>query len=320
LLILALLLAACSPLAAQAPIAEQWWAVSVDAEPVRYPQRVGALIFRGGLELRSRDAAFGGFSGLEVLEDGRLLAVSDQGVWLEAQLMLDASNTLVGITGARLALMRDETGAPFADKEAGDAEGLTQLADGRFAVSFEQTQTLRIYDFNRDGPFGAAQAGPVLAGVARLPNNVGLEAIAVDGDGALIIGAEGDGASTPLWRAPLEATEPVAARASYRPEPGYALTGLDRLPGGGLVAVERFYAPVIGPRVRITRFTEAAANADGIVAPEELARLAPLLPVDNFEAVAAIAMPDGATRLYILSDDNFSDRQRTLLLAFDIAN
>ncbi|HCK85173.1 MAG TPA: hypothetical protein DHW63_11855 [Hyphomonadaceae bacterium] len=40
--------------------------------------------------------------------------------------------------------------------------------------------------------------------------------------------------------------------------------------------------------------------------------------MDNFEAIAAIAMPDGATRVYILSDDNFSHRQRTLLLAFDL--
>ena len=38
---------------------------------------------------------------------------------------------------------------------------------------------------------------------------------------------------------------------------------------------------------------------------------------DNFEGIAAETR-NGRTRLYILSDDNFSPMQRTLLLAFDV--
>ena len=38
---------------------------------------------------------------------------------------------------------------------------------------------------------------------------------------------------------------------------------------------------------------------------------------DNFEGIAAEARGE-ATRLYILSDDNFNPVQRTLLLAFDV--
>ena len=38
---------------------------------------------------------------------------------------------------------------------------------------------------------------------------------------------------------------------------------------------------------------------------------------DNFEGIAA-ERRNGATRLYILSDDNFSPAQRTLMLAFDV--
>jgi hypothetical protein len=41
------------------------------------------------------------------------------------------------------------------------------------------------------------------------------------------------------------------------------------------------------------------------------------LTVDNFEGVAAQARPDGRVRFYLISDDNFSGKQRTLLLAFD---
>jgi hypothetical protein len=41
------------------------------------------------------------------------------------------------------------------------------------------------------------------------------------------------------------------------------------------------------------------------------------LTVDNLEGVAAVPRPGGVTRFYLVSDDNASPQQRTLLLAFD---
>jgi hypothetical protein len=318
----AALLGACGQSAADAPIADQWRAVPLTISAVAFAdERVGALRFRGGLHLEgaARDD-FGGWSGIEALDDGRLLAITDGGEWFEAHLVLDAEGTLVGLSDTRGALMRDETGEPFPSKAAGDAEDLTQLPDGRFAVSFEQTQTIRIYDLNRDGPFGAAQAGPALAETQRLPPNAGLEALAATDDGGLLVGAEGGGGPTPLWVAPLGASEPAPVRMRYRPAAGYSLTGLDRLPDGSFVALERFYAPIIGPRVRITRFAAAALHSGAAIVPdvEVLAAWAGPAPIDNFEGISAVRMPDGITRIYIASDDNFSDRQRTLLLAFDV--
>lgn len=313
---LALALAACAQSAADAPMADQWVAVQIEATPVELgAEEVGRLRFRGGLALSAPETMFGGISGLEVLEDGRIIAVTDNADWLEARIVLDEAGALIGVANARMAFMRDERAVPFESKSAGDAEGLTQLADGRFAVSFEQSQTIRLYDLNRDGPFGAAQAGPVLAGASRLPANAGLEAIATDESGALIVGAEGGGGPTPLWRAPLDAAAPVASRMSYTPAAGFSLTSLDRLPNGGFVALERFYAPIIGARARITRVAPLQGEAAQV---EELALIEAPMPVDNFEGVAAVRLSDGVTRIYIVSDDNFSARQRTLLLAFDL--
>jgi hypothetical protein len=317
----ALALAACAPSAADAPIAEQWRAVEVEAIPVALgTERTGKLRFRGGLELRSRDAVFGGLSGIEVLDGNRMVAISDNGDWFEARLVLNEAGDLTGVSGMRTAMIRDERGEPFANKEAGDSEDLAQLADGRFAVSFEQTQTIRIYDLNRDGPFGAAVDGPRLQGVERLPANVGLEALTSTDYDTLLVGAEGgDAATTPLWLAPLDASAPVPSFARLPLRGGFALTSLDRLPSGGFVALERFYAPVIGARARLVRFADSAlALHDATVPVEDLGLLAPPMPVDNFEGVSAVRMPDGATRLYIVSDNNFSARQRTLLFAFDI--
>ncbi|WP_325061468.1 esterase-like activity of phytase family protein [Vitreimonas sp.] len=316
------LLSACAPAIIDTP--EQWRAVDVETAPVALgAERVGRLRFRGGVEISSADEVFGGISDLEVLDDNRILAISDNGDWFEARLVLNEAGDLVGVSDVRSAFMRDENGRLFPTKRHGDSEDLSQLPDGRFAVSFEQTQSIRIYDFNRDGPFGAARPGPRLAGVERLHRNAGLEAIAATAEGALLVGAEGgEQRTTPLWLAPLDAQAPVEPRIGYPAALGYSLTALDRLPDGGFVALERFYAPVIGARARITMFPETslAARGEALPALTVLAELAPPMPVDNFEGIAAQRLGSGATRIYVVSDDNFSDRQRTLLYAFDVSS
>jgi hypothetical protein len=315
---LAAMLAACTPSSVTGPI-EQWQAVAVTVIPVDAGvDTIGRLAYRGGLELQSREPTFVGLSAIEVLDNGRIVAIGDEADWVEAQLTFDERGYLTGLANVRSALMRDDRGQPFRDKAQGDSEGLAQLSDGRFAVSFERTHLIRIYDFNRDGPFGAPARGPRLDGVSRLPANASLEALAAM-DSALLVGAEGgEEGPTPLWVAALDASAPVVSGFSYPLRDGFSLTGLDRLPDGGFVALERFYAPVIGPRARVTRFT--LPSDGGSVEPELLAQLAPPFPLDNFEGVSAVAMPDGATRIYIVSDNNRSAQQRTLLLAFDIVD
>ena len=49
-----------------------------------------------------------------------------------------------------------------------------------------------------------------------------------------------------------------------------------------------------------------------------LAEMNLLVTIDNYEGIAAKAMPDGHVRLFIISDDNFSTSQRTLLMVFDV--
>jgi hypothetical protein len=313
----ALLAAACAPSSATGPI-DQWHAVGVTVVPVDAGvESVGRLAYRGGLHLQSADRTFVGLSAIEVLDNNRIVAVGDEADWVEARLVLDERGWLTGFTEVRSAWMRDERGRPFADKSQGDSEGLAQLPDGRFAVSFERTNLIRIYDLNRDGPFGAAVMGPRLADTEGLPPNASLESL-IAMDNALITGVEGgERPTTPLWLLPLDASTPAAPRFAYPLSDGFSLTGMDRLPDGGFVALERFYAPVIGPRARITRFA-APSGESGTVEPELLALLEGPFPIDNFEGISAVRMPDGATRIYIVSDNNNSSRQRTLLLAFDI--
>ena len=48
-----------------------------------------------------------------------------------------------------------------------------------------------------------------------------------------------------------------------------------------------------------------------------LAQLAPPLAVDNMEGLAVVSQ-GGRTLVYLVSDDNFSPLQRTLLLKFEL--
>ncbi len=316
------LVCACAPVssAEDGDIPDQWTAVPMEATPIELgAQRVGRLTFRGGVVLESAEGWFGGLSGMEVLDGDRVIFISDRADWFEGRLLLDENGTLVGLDNVRTAPLRDTNGRLFEPHEIGDSEGLTQMRDGRLAVSFEERPRILIYDVNRDGPFGAAVEGPRLAGAERLPSNASLEALTVDGDGNFIVGAEGGGGATPVWRTPLNAREPVPARYSYRMRLGYSLTALDRGPDGGYFAVERFYAPIIGARARIVFWPEDSFDEPGeIDGAQELALLAPPLQLDNFEAISAVRRADGGVRLYIVSDDNMSDRQRTLLYAFDL--
>ena len=54
------------------------------------------------------------------------------------------------------------------------------------------------------------------------------------------------------------------------------------------------------------------------LAGEELARLEPPLTIDNFEGIAITRGAGSGARLYIVSDDNYSILQRTLLLMFEL--
>ncbi len=311
LLLFALPLSAC----AQTDVGEQWRAVDVSASPAALgAEEVGQLRFIGGVSLRSEAAAFGGLSDIAIQPDGAFLAITDAGYFVRGRFTLNESGAPTDVSNVEIGAMRDETGEIFPNKESADSEGMTLLPDGRVAVSFEQTQSIRFYDLS-DGPFAAAQAGPALAGIEQLSPNSGLEALAIGADGRLLVGAEGPGT---LWSVAPEATEPTPPQATLALPLGYGLVELDALPDGDFIALERFYAPVIGNRIRILRLSAASlGSANGAATATELARLASPMEIDNFEG-ASVVKHGARTMLYIVSDDNFSNSQRTLIYAFEL--
>ena len=134
-----------------------------------------------------------------------------------------------------------------------------------------------------------------------------MEALTADpeaGGDAYLVGAEVSGS---IWSCRAAAACIQGARVE-KPEE-FGLVAMRRLPRGQSAYLLRAYDEVRGVRVSLQ-----IVDAGKIVAHMDVA--APL-SVDNFEGLAVVQRPDGGFRFYLMSDDNASPSQRTLLLAFD---
>ncbi|MBL8834974.1 MAG: esterase-like activity of phytase family protein [Alphaproteobacteria bacterium] len=298
--------------------------IAVGASPVPLmadgsaEQRVGRLVFRGGLALDASHQRFGGWSDLWVAQDGsRLIAISDRGSWMELRLVHDAQGRLTGVGPARIGPLGDPRGLQLHGNPS-DAEGLAALPDGGFLVSFERRHRIWHYPA-APVPFGRPpRLLPTPPGIAAAPDNGALEALARLADGRLVAIAEAlvENGAHAAW---VFADERWG-RFSYRAEPGFSPAGAAGLPGGDLIVLERAFAFLAGFRVRLTRVPQAQLGPGVAARGAELARLDARHTVDNFEGVATRAGANGETLLYLIADDNFVRWQRTLLMMFAIAD
>jgi hypothetical protein len=312
----ALLLAACGgPVAnpPKAPVpAGPGIVVKADAVPLNpkdsNQDRVGNFFYAGGLRLTSAQTSrLHGLSDLDVQPDGSLISVGDEGDLLKAKLVLDAAGRLAGLTDARLTALTGLDGKPLQGKDNRDSEGLALMPNGDLLVTFERHD--RIWLYPADGGPPRAVPSPNV----QFPYNEGMEALAPDpdkGPGAYFTGGETTGRT---WSCTL--TAPCVDGPTVDLAMGFGLVAARRLPGGRTAWLLRAFNPITRSVIDL-RITDAAGHT-----VDEMELRGPVT-VDNFEGLAAVLVktgpnPDGGLRFYLISDDNFSSAQRTLLLAFD---
>ncbi len=283
--------------------------------------RVGRLRYLTVLHLTSSAKDFGGFSGLTIDVDGRFTAVSDQGHWLTAEQRLNPRGALIGLRAARMGRLCDDDGSPVA-WERRDAEEIQRLPGRGFLVSFERHHRIVLYATAESGDAtfgGVPRPFPFPPAIVDTRRNKGMEALALLADGRLltfaeelrtidddIIGWIGHPASGD-WRHLT-----LAAREDFLP------TGAALLPTGDVVLLERSFAKETGNRVRLLLLEAASLTPGNRLLPVELARIEPPATIDNMEAVAVHSGPDGEILIYLLSDNNYNDQQRTLLMQFEL--
>ncbi|MCP1336164.1 esterase-like activity of phytase family protein [Futiania mangrovi] len=320
--------ALCVALAAPLPaIAAEAAPIEVTARPIALdpekPDRTdfGKLEYVGGLVLSSSDARFGGISGLEISEDGAdLVAISDRGTWFTARLESDESHRPVAISDARISPLLAPNGKPVRDGDH-DAEGLMRTPSGDMLVSFERRHRIWRYPFAAQGPEAVPVPVDTPAVLARFNFNEGVEALALrpDGgpDGRIV--AFSERTETPGGDIiGLIQTRDGFEGLTVAPAGRYHITDAATLADGRLVLLERRFTLIggVGMRMRLLAPTDLTPGAH--IEGEELIDLPARYAIDNMEALASRAMPDGSTLLYVMSDDNFSPLQRTLLLVFRV--
>lgn len=299
----------------------------LDAFEPRSPgkARFGKLSFRGGLELRGSHPRFGGFSGLWRSRNGvDLVALTDHGFWLTARTVSERG-CIAGFEQAELAPILGASGRPLHRSRYYDTESLT-IVDGIAYVGVERVHEILRFDWSRHGVEARARPVPVSVPMQRelkrLSSNRGLEAIGIVPAGqplagALVAVAERSG----------KEDEPTLGLIIGGPQPGlfhlrshdgFDITDLAFLPGGDLLLLERWYKTLRGVGMRIRRVAGASLKPGALLDGPSLIEADLGHEIDNMEGLC-IHQDQGRTILTLISDDNFSFLQRTLLLEFELA-
>lgn len=229
--------------------------------------------------LSAPDRRFGGLSALAV-EHGTLLALTDSGV--AVRFAPPGPSQLLRIA------LHDLPGGPGSvlRKSGRDSESLLADWGGRgWWVGFENRHSLWLFDQD----FGRVLAQRRLK--VDWPVNRGGEALVASAEGVIVLPENGGTAVGGTMTAPAGTADAT------------------RLPDGRLVLLIR--------RIGAGGFDNQVWIAAGAGKPARRIALE-VGALDNMEGIAAAPLPNGGTRLWIVSDDNFRPWMRTLLVALDL--
>jgi hypothetical protein len=286
-------------------------------------KQFGKLVWRGGINLYAKSPFFGGYSALIVGPSGKsLLAISDAGTWLRANIDYDGRK-LKGLSGASIGPIFGRDGKPLAGDTQQDSEGLALIdgdtSKGTAYVAFERNHRVLRYPFTPDR-FGPPDGGLTLpAETKRMSANRGIEAIVPIRVGRLK-------GTTVLFSERLPDKNgnlrgwliggPTPGAIALKNVGGFDITDAAALPDGGILVLERRFRYSEGVKMRIRRIGAKDLMPGALISGEVLLEANDSLNIDNMEGIAVHRGASGETVLTLISDDNFSALQRTLLMQF----
>ncbi len=274
--------------------------------------RLGQLEYRGGLDIPPMGQNIGGLSGLRWDADsGRLLAITDDARWVWMT-PIEEDGQLIGISDFEVGNLRGIDGEPLTGKEQGDSESLTRnYRRGGWTVGFERDH--RIWSYRDLTGLPRENSIKIDEELGQLESNAGVEAMAANYRVQLFCAERLARPELANCRRSIDfetATNFAATAPAALAELGAVPTDADALSDGTAIILFRSYSRQDGNGMGLVSYSLTDER-------RELASLRPPLTVDNFEGLAVREEADG-TFLYIVSDDNFSSNQRTLLLKFEV--
>ncbi|WP_417207797.1 esterase-like activity of phytase family protein [Antarctobacter sp.] len=263
--------------------------------------------FMGRIDWPASMHRLGGFSGLEVTDDGtRFVALSDRSRIVTGQ-FIRKGGRLVGVENAPAVRLRTER-SRFLSRALNDAEGLALSASNVTYISFEGTHRVWAYkDYGTAIPLPRPEAFSLMAG------NAGFEALAIDAQDRLYTLPERSGQLTrpfPVWR--YDGTDWAQVFTLPR-RGGFLPVGADFGPDGRFYLLERGFSG-IAFRTRVRRFT----LSDDRIVREEVLIETPAHRHGNLEGLSVWRDAAGALRLTMVSDDNFMSFQRSEFVEYRV--
>jgi hypothetical protein len=270
---------------------------------------LGPFKLEGAWHMTLGDYRFGGYSALLSLPDGRLLAISDFGQFLS--FMPPGGPRYTPRHGA---LLTD----PRNDKRGVDTESATRdPKTGTIWLGLEYLNAIV-----RIGPHWLETGRVRPATMAHWPPNSGPEAMVRLTDGRFVALSEG----AREWIHPhrhdgvVFAGDPIASggkgeRFTFDGPAAFDPVDMAQLPDGRVLVLMR---TLIWPLPetfagRIAIGDPKGIRPGGTWKVTEVARIASGLPIDNFEGMAIVPRADGRVTVWLISDDNQTRLQRTLL-------
>jgi hypothetical protein len=303
-------------------------AIEVNARPIpsfdtrdRARTRFGALDYRSGLILTSRFRGFGGLSGWRLDAKGeQFISMSDKGTWFTGRIVYK-DREMTGLADVEAAPMLGADGRPITARGWFDTEAIA--LDGSLVyVGLERVNQILRFDFSKGGTRSLGQTIALPPAMRKLPYNKGLEALVTVPKGQPLAGT-----LIAISERGLDSDGNIIGFLIGGPKPGdfavrrsnnFDISDAVLLRSGDLLILERKFSLLTGVGIRIRRIAlksiERGATLDGpSIFEADLGN-----EVDNMEGLDAHVTPEGDTVLTMISDDNFSMIQRTLLLQFTL--
>ena len=302
--------------------------IEVNARPIpsfdrndRSRVRFGALEYRSGLVLTSRFPGFGGLSGIRLDAKGeRFISFSDKGSWFTGSLVYQGRE-MTGLADVEAAPMLGPDGKPIQTRGWYDTESIA--LDGPLVyIGLERVNQVLRFDFSKGFTRSRGEVVPLPPAASRLPNNKGLEALVFVPKGMPLAGT-----LIAISERGLDARGNLIAFLVGGPTPGqfsvrrsenFEVSDAVLLPSAELLVLERKFSWLAGLGIRIRRIALTSVAPGAVVDGPSIFQADLGNEVDNMEGIDAHVTPEGETVLTMVSDDNFSPLQRTLLLQFTL--
>jgi len=288
-----------------------------DASHVRY----GALEFRSGLVLTSSFRGFGGLSALRLDKKGeRFISLSDKANWFTG-LLTYRGKALSGLADVKSAPILGSDGKPISQRGWFDTESLA--FDGTTAyVGLERVNQILRFDFGKDGIRARGEPISLPAGIDKLPFNKGLESLVFVPKGQPLAGtliAISERGLDPAGNIlGFLIGGPAPGQFSVKRTKNFDISDATLLPSGDLLLLERKFSVMEGVGIRIRRVSAGSIARDAVIDGPTIFEVDLGYEIDNMEGIDTHVAENGDTVVTMISDDNFSMIQRTLLLQFTL--